>query len=944
MFHLHAHTGCNSTALRPRRDIDGLLTIRPVLRPLVTRHGILRALNSSNWLGPKGGSNGSSNESSNKAKTLQNLSTPPTTFSNVSAWWSRFMGKASYDYYLWRKDTVSGTHGNKWLMLCAPQVSYDYYLWRKGTVSSTHGNKWLMLCAPQVSYDYYLWRKGTVRDTHGNKWLMLCAPQVSYDYYLWRKDTVSDLQLFAIGFFALIMFGSYVKSLVVYGRPPDSAMDFWGELYDWQRHIGPNSNGNGTSAPTATTHQPQRQQHTGPNGSATAHRPRRQWQQHIGPNGNSTSAPMATASKQAAPFNNIFSVFVAYAGILSFAMVLALVEQVVLEVIDSNVKRGSTVYENGHTLVLGWCNSQRDVELIWKLLEQLCNAHQNDPGHTIVVLTQRSKIEMEAMFRRFKPESQRLGTEFVFRVGNPLVPADLQFVAAVQASVTIVVSDHSRNPMEADAQSARCARCAPLPGVLPGVLGVPGVLPSQVCSQMDGWMDGSRGKGGRVVVQMKTSNRMPLVNSCFFVHPCPQVVGRTFGKLAFYFPDAIIIGVLQFICGADSSSGDESQEEGNLCNEDETPLLRNLYSNRKAILNPPLDYMIQPSDELVFVRPTKLLSLDCLVLSKPICTRIQPSDELVFVRPTKLLSLDCLVLSKPIRTRVAPAWTAYTEQLQQQQLQALRLQQQQVVREWTNGDGPITMEKPVTELFSFQQQMQQLQGLPEELLQQQQQQPQQGSDYHGNVKFEKELLKPRSQASLEPWQCENPSNSDVNNQFPLLDFLATEDDFPNTSGTGPQLPSSFLPSPPRPSPSIPAQPAGSRRTSPSVPSPPLPSNQVISSSSHPSPLSASRPSTAKPTAPPSTAPSPRRPSRRSSRSPPEQTPPPISRGALSNFPARVTNDPLGALDSLDDPSSSPSRMESPLYTHVGHEPLETLDSADEKPAEGASGPPLGALG
>ncbi len=43
----------------------------------------------------------------------------------------------------------------------------------------------------------------------------------------------------------------------------------------------------------------------------------------------------------------------------------------------------------------------------------------------------------------------------VFRVGNPLVPADLQFVAAEGAATTIVVSDQSRRPEEADAQTVR---------------------------------------------------------------------------------------------------------------------------------------------------------------------------------------------------------------------------------------------------------------------------------------------------------------------------------------------------------------------------------------------------------------------------------------------------------------------------------------------------------
>ena len=44
----------------------------------------------------------------------------------------------------------------------------------------------------------------------------------------------------------------------------------------------------------------------------------------------------------------VFGVLVATTGLASFALVLALVEQVVLEVIEDNVKRGSKVYQRGH--------------------------------------------------------------------------------------------------------------------------------------------------------------------------------------------------------------------------------------------------------------------------------------------------------------------------------------------------------------------------------------------------------------------------------------------------------------------------------------------------------------------------------------------------------------------------------------------------------------------
>jgi len=44
----------------------------------------------------------------------------------------------------------------------------------------------------------------------------------------------------------------------------------------------------------------------------------------------------------------VFGVAVATTGLATFALVLALLQQVVLEVIDENVKQGRRVYEEKH--------------------------------------------------------------------------------------------------------------------------------------------------------------------------------------------------------------------------------------------------------------------------------------------------------------------------------------------------------------------------------------------------------------------------------------------------------------------------------------------------------------------------------------------------------------------------------------------------------------------
>jgi hypothetical protein len=50
-------------------------------------------------------------------------------------------------------------------------------------------------------------------------------------------------------------------------------------------------------------------------------------------------------------------------------------------------------------LVLGWALGQRDLEVLIKLVGQICFAAAAEGGATIVVLTMREKLEMEDIFR-----------------------------------------------------------------------------------------------------------------------------------------------------------------------------------------------------------------------------------------------------------------------------------------------------------------------------------------------------------------------------------------------------------------------------------------------------------------------------------------------------------------------------------------------------------------
>ncbi|KAK9810370.1 hypothetical protein WJX72_009592 [[Myrmecia] bisecta] len=375
--------------------------------------------------------------------------------------------------------------------------------------------------------------------------------KLAYRYYNWRQDTSSDLLLFLLINTGLLLLGAAVQGLVadlVEGHEfPGAASEFWKNIYEVLIIVF------------------------------------------------AQDLPDSAASFA----QQVFALIVVTGGLAAFALVLALVEQVVLEVVESNVKRGSRVYEKDHVLVLGWCNNQQDLEVVWKVLAQVCLAYKNDGGRCIVVLTKRDKLQMEATFRRIIPDPQRFGTSFVFRQGSPLVPDDLRMVAASAAAATIVVSDSSRSSRESDAQSLRCA-------VLLDELDFPGYgVPDP--------------RIGHIIVELKTSSAVQLLTYAasarilglptaqlnarriarMVVHPvvgsismmlwsfnsksqaylesAPGLVGRRWDELLYLYPDGIVFGLVN-------------------------------TASKRVRINPPASDVVEPGDEVLVIRPTSYAS------------------------------------------------------------------------------------------------------------------------------------------------------------------------------------------------------------------------------------------------------------------------------------------------------------------------------------------------
>lgn len=126
--------------------------------------------------------------------------------------------------------------------------------------------------------------------------------RLAYRYFNWRQDTWNDLQLFASFNTVLLFIATILKTNVVdvldtgADSPKSGIQHFWRSLYEALVVVF------GQDLPDSTAN----------------------------------------------ILQQLWSLMVAAVGLAAFALVLALVEQVVLEVLKNNVQRGSQVYETGH--------------------------------------------------------------------------------------------------------------------------------------------------------------------------------------------------------------------------------------------------------------------------------------------------------------------------------------------------------------------------------------------------------------------------------------------------------------------------------------------------------------------------------------------------------------------------------------------------------------------
>jgi len=142
-------------------------------------------------------------------------------------------------------------------------------------------------------------------------------------------------------------------------------------------------------------------------------------------------------------------------GMVIFAILIGFISEFISERVDDLKHGKSRVIECDHTLMLGW--SDKSLAII----EQICLANESEGGGAIVVLAADDKQEMESKLMHATESSTEenhidlLGTEVIFRSGNPLLEHELRRVSVGTARAIVVLSPPDVDPDEADSLIVR---------------------------------------------------------------------------------------------------------------------------------------------------------------------------------------------------------------------------------------------------------------------------------------------------------------------------------------------------------------------------------------------------------------------------------------------------------------------------------------------------------
>lgn len=151
--------------------------------------------------------------------------------------------------------------------------------------------------------------------------------------------------------------------------------------------------------------------------------------------------------------HKIVSFLITLGGMLVFALMIGIISDVIGEKVDHLKEGKARVLEAGHTLILGWSDKALAI------IQEIAYANESEGGGIIVILAEEPKEEMEEILASAVEAREHglrlLGSQVIFRSGNPRTEKALHQVSAPTARSIIALSPDSLDPDEADSRMIR---------------------------------------------------------------------------------------------------------------------------------------------------------------------------------------------------------------------------------------------------------------------------------------------------------------------------------------------------------------------------------------------------------------------------------------------------------------------------------------------------------
>lgn len=124
-------------------------------------------------------------------------------------------------------------------------------------------------------------------------------------------------------------------------------------------------------------------------------------------------------------------------GIFIISILIGIISSGIDEKLEDLKKGKSKVLESDHTLILGWS------EKIFSIIQQIIEANSNYKNRAIVILAEDDKVKMEDEIKAKIPDFK--SSKIIVRSGNPLISSDIEVVNPNEARSIIILSPKKEN-------------------------------------------------------------------------------------------------------------------------------------------------------------------------------------------------------------------------------------------------------------------------------------------------------------------------------------------------------------------------------------------------------------------------------------------------------------------------------------------------------------------